>query len=170
MKTENRKTGYGTVTEVFIKDDKRRVYVSVEIGPSNVHKPIPFYTGEKGVWKPPREGDEVEVYQTGKNSYAARKAKMPPGPRRKGWHEENGDKISRPDDLIEDDVCLRFEDGSEFFFRRELEGDEEVRSLHIRMSGDVTIEAGGEIKKKPGADTDADPDYFPEDRERTDFD
>ena len=170
MNPKNRHTGLGTVTEVHIKDNKREIYTTVEMGPSNTHPGIPFYSGGKNLWSPPREGDEVEVYQMGKNSYAARKPKFPPEQRQKGWQSQNSSEIQRPADLVEDDVCMRFDDGSEVFIRRELDEGTEVRSLYVNMTGDIVFQAGGEIRDEPGTGKDEAPPYFPEDRTRGSFD
>lgn len=114
----------GRVTSVVPKPAEKRVYVSVKTSPSETFEEILFATGMAGLWMMPSEGDIVEVYEIGKNTYHARTP-------------HNPTPLSMPD-MGEGDFCLRLNAGTELFFSQQ---DDGTFDLSITADGTVDVTA-----------------------------
>jgi hypothetical protein len=69
MRQDN--TEVGRVSSVSIDRVKRKIYVTVSVGPNTTHTKIPFKSGGNGVWHIPESGEIVEVHELN-GQYVAR--------------------------------------------------------------------------------------------------
>lgn len=133
-------TEIGRVTSVVPEPAEKRVYVSVKVSPSEYYEEIPFATGMTGLWMVPTEGDIVEVYEVGYETYLARTP-------------HNPFPYTQPT-LDEGDFCLRLNEDTELFFKKQ--GDNTF-NLNIETDGDITVQTqnGDVTAKAPNGEIDA---------------
>ena len=120
--TNDSATEIGRVSSVYTKEG--RVYVNVQLSRAGAEvRNIPFNRPFSGAMITPKEGDVVEVYQLRDGTRGARFTHNPP------------ESISMPD-LEENELCFKWDDGTEILIEKNGSGDYDVR---INASGNITI-------------------------------
>jgi hypothetical protein len=117
-------TDIGRVTSVVPAPEEKRIYVSVKLSPDEYIEEIPFATGKTGLWMVPEEGDIVEVYEVGFESYVARTP-------------HNPTPLTMPD-LSQGDFCLKLNEDTELTFSKQAD---DTYDLSIKTDGTVNVTA-----------------------------
>lgn len=113
----------GRITSVLPAPEDNRIYVSVRVSPDEFYEEIPFASGKTGLWMVPEEGDIVEVYEIGFETYVARTPHNP--------------SVTSMPTLSEGDFSLRLNEDTELTFQKQGDG---TYNLSLKADGDVTIE------------------------------
>jgi len=117
-------TDIGRVTSVVPAPEEKRIYVSVKLSPDEYIEEIPFATGKTGLWMVPEEGDIVEVYEVGFESYVARTP-------------HNPTPLTMPD-LSQGDFCLKLNENTELTFSKQAD---DTFNITLAADGEISADA-----------------------------
>jgi hypothetical protein len=112
----------GRITSVMQAPEEKRIYVSVKVTPEEYYEEIQFTTNQTGLWMMPAEGDIVEVYEVGMDSYVARTPHNPL-------------PYTMPQ-MEEGDFALKLNEDTELFFSRQAD---DTFNLSVKADGNISV-------------------------------